>query len=209
MALVGIREAAKQLGIAASTVSRYVAANPDLNRAGPGKPPQVDVDELRAHRSGNVDWAKAGNYAGLPFGQADRGSDGLGDAADEGDEEEAGRAIPARATGRPAATAPAGLARARTAQATIKARRELNALESDLKITVAKRKVEEGAAETGLMLKQLLATRNRDLSLKAAGMTDPAAIMALLDEADARLLETLSSALERKLRHTGDTDDGA
>ena len=59
MALVGISEAAKLLGVNKSTVSRQVAKGIIPNHAEPGRPPLVDPDEARLARTQNIDTSKS------------------------------------------------------------------------------------------------------------------------------------------------------
>lgn len=67
MSLLGISDIARATGLHKSVVSRYVSSHPELNRADPGKPPQVDLEEFIAHRAGALDLSKAGNRSGTPF----------------------------------------------------------------------------------------------------------------------------------------------
>lgn len=70
--IVGIREAAGQLGVAASTISRQVRAGIIPNR-GTGEAPKVSVSEARAARAKNTDPAQRRRPA--PSGD-DRVNDG-------------------------------------------------------------------------------------------------------------------------------------
>lgn len=81
---VGVREAARQLGVNASTVSRQVAAGIIPNH-GTVAAPLIDVDEARRSRDDNLDRSRlrgAGTPLGLPFDVAAAGIDG--DAATDG-----------------------------------------------------------------------------------------------------------------------------
>lgn len=204
--LATISEAALALGLNKSTVSRYVAANPELNRADSG-PPKLVVAELRAHRAGHVNWAMAGNHAGLAADELDLAAkDGPGD----GERGERHSPEPEPAAGRRAGapTLP-GLNRARLATETIKARNAQLDLEERLGITCERRLVEEAALELGLALHSELAARNRAIAETLAQMNDDRDIRALLDQSDRDLLERLSHALARKFGGDGGEEDVA
>ncbi len=79
---LGIREAARALGKAHTTIGRYIAANPVLNH-GTAERPKVDLEELRQHRAANVNPFKSGSHAGLLFGQVIEGDNGLDVVAPE------------------------------------------------------------------------------------------------------------------------------
>jgi hypothetical protein len=185
---VGVREAAKGLGINASTVSRYLARHPELNRSGDG-PPRVLLSELRLHRSDNVNEVMSGNHAGRLFGEAEADADPVAITS----------ARERHLQSAPSSGVP-GYAHAKTARETIQARRSLLALETDLKLVVSRRLVEDAAAEAGMALREGMAARNRDLSNRIATMADPHEIKAVLDEADTALLARIADALDRRIR---------
>ena len=66
--VIGVRAAARALGLNASTVSRYLKDHPDLN-LGSETRPKVDVEELRRHRANNTNPAHRGSYAGRLVGE--------------------------------------------------------------------------------------------------------------------------------------------
>ena len=66
--VVGVRAAARALGLNASTVSRYLKDHPELNH-GTATRPKIDVAELRRHREENINAARSGSHAGRLLGE--------------------------------------------------------------------------------------------------------------------------------------------
>lgn len=64
--LVGVRAAARAVGLNPSTVSRYLRDNPELN-LGDGMHPKIDVAALRRHRADNTNPGRRGSHAVRPY----------------------------------------------------------------------------------------------------------------------------------------------
>ena len=69
---MGVREAARSLGLNPSTVSRYLQEFPGLNLAADGERPRVDLDALRQHRAEFVDPAYQQSHAGEMMAAGDK-----------------------------------------------------------------------------------------------------------------------------------------
>lgn len=190
--LVGIRKAAELyqaktgMTLNASTISRYVKNNPELNHAGDGQAPLVDVDELIAHRHDNVNEAMSGNHAGRAYG--DGGELPLPPAR---------RAAPSGGT----------RAAARTAHDAIKARILQLDLEERLKITCSVADAEAAGMEIGALLQEQLTARNPRLAETFATLGDPRDILARLEAEDGKLLKALDDAADRALRGDEGSDE--
>lgn len=187
--LLGVREAARELGLNASTVSRYLARNPELNR-GTDARPLVDVAELRDHRAGNVNFAMSGNHVGRLLDDPDDDGEAVAPAP-SGE-----RRSPARGT----------YSQAKAARETIQARTAQLVLEEKLRAIVSRSAVEDAAFEAGQLLQAELAARNKVLAERLATTDDPRAIRAMLDDEDRKLLDRLANALERSLGNGTEED---
>jgi hypothetical protein len=175
--LMGVRDAARELGVSHSTISRYLGRYGELNHGAPGHP-LVNLEELRGHRDENITVRM----------EAERV------AAAEPDQGEP-RSLDS--------DAPPPLPRTKARHAALL----LRAAERDEELAngslVPRTEVEAGAYEAGRVLQEKLAARNRLLAERFATMNDPAVIAALMDESDRELLEGFSSAME-KLSIPGD-----
>lgn len=72
--------------------------------------------------------------------------------------------------------------------------------------TLDRKQVDGAVATMGQMIREGLEMRSRDLADRAAPMTDPAAIEAMIEEADRILLNTVINELRRKLHHRAGAD---
>lgn len=197
MTLVGITAAARGLGLDKATVSRYVRDHPGVNRQMiDGKPPLVDVDELREHRARTVDESKSGNRAGMPFG-ADMNAPfdvgGAGGAGGDGGDANGAPGAMRRGQG-------GGLEyrNAATADKAIGAKLKQLQLSEKMGQVVARAVVEMAAFEAGQKLQQELAIRNRQLAEQIAVMDNPREIARVLRESDIALLERVADAFSRE-----------
>lgn len=198
--LVGIREAARAVGLSPSTISRYVANNPELNRGTPEQPAVV-LGELRAHRAQNVNQLKSRNHAGELF-DADPvgGGEAIEETAPAGDRSQQ-VSVAAGETGQ----APKGAySKAKAARETLLARRAQIELDQMLGRLVARAEVEEGAAELAGMLQTSLLQLTVDLAEPLSTMTEPAEISTYLDGQFRQLLERLRLQLETIAREMSD-----
>lgn len=185
-ALLGISEAARRLGLHKSVLSRYVAANPDLNHALAG-PPKVVISEVQAHREQTVNPAKAGNHAGM-----------MQDEYEEAKSRPSGRA------------AVPGLSTARTAHESIKARIAQMDLDERLGRTCARADVEEAGEAAARELVEALETRRHEMAECLAAMSDPRDVLAYLEAEDAEMLRRMTDAADRALSGTdGNEEDSA
>lgn len=178
MNYASVTEAAKALGVNKSTISRYVAANPELNHAEAGKPPAVDIDELSAHRGNTVNKLMSGNHAS--------------DLIDEGDNDED---KPPQLIGYAKSKAEREAANASMAQLQLAER---------VGQVCDKAGTEDAAYELGQMLTELLNSRNRRLADELATMADPREIRARLDAEDRDLLGELVIEIHRRLETRND-----
>lgn len=187
---VSLSAAAGALGLNKSTISRYLDKYPELNRATPGAPPRVDVEELRRHREAHVDAARAGSHAGrlieVPASAIGTGREAAEEAEDGAGESRAG--------------AGASYARAKTVHMVATAKRAQLDLQERLGRTAAIEEVERAGFELGLLVREQLDARREALAEDLAGLTDPAIAAARLDQADRQLLMMLDDALGRGLR---------
>lgn len=174
---VGIREAARQLGIKgvqlnASTVSRFVKDHPELNH-GTDKRPKIDIAEFMALREMEINPLMSDNHAG--------GVDAAGDNAI------------------PATTSKPNLATAKTVGEAAKAQMARLDLAERLGQVIETGMVEATIAEAGQALVQAMEGRNRRLGDELATMSDPRAIAARLKESDREVLEKVSDALNHAI----------
>ena len=193
--LMGVREAARAIGVNPSTVTRYIAKYPELIASASG-PPKVDLARFVEHRKANVNEIKSGNHAGLLFTATASAAPPASAAPDEDDAE----------TQQPRERRSPDYAHARTARETISARLEQIKLDEKLKLLVSRREVEDMAVEAGLAFRDGLITRNRDLADRLATMTDAIEIKSLLDQSDAQLLARIADAFERRISDTDPVD---
>lgn len=190
---IGVRQAARELSLNPSTVTRYLQSFPELRR-GDASRPLVLISELRRHRAGNVNDTMSGNHAGRLLDD---------DPPDEEFEDEAAseRRSPNGVHG--ADSAGPGYRQARTARETIQARLGQIQLEERLARLVSRSEVEDAASEAGMMLRDQLGRRNRELSARLARMTDAAEIAAALDASDQEMLGLIADAFDRSVAAPG------
>ena len=177
--IVGIREAARRLGVSAPTISRYIQKHPELNQ-GNGSP-KVDFEELKAHRASNVNPAMSGNHAGRLMGEVPEAADGVAGGGG------GGKKSPS-------------LLDAKTRREVSQADKAELDLQERLKKLTDTAGVEDGAFEAGQILRELLKARNRRLGDKFASMGDPRGITAALEAEDRDLLARLVEAIHERIR---------
>jgi len=200
MRLLGVREAATDLGLNASTVSRYLKDHPELNRASEGsKRPLVDPAELKAHRAQNVNGAMAGNHAGILFDET-----ALADADDPPPAESPSGALGTGVRNPPAR--PPLYAKAKGAREAILAREAQLRLEEKLGRAVSKSTVEDAGFELGQLIQASLAERNRQLAEELVNQDDPRELRAALEASDRKLLVKLADELDRRLNPASEAE---
>lgn len=208
-ALVGIRECARQLGVAHSTITRQMQAGILVNR-GTAEAPLLDVEEVRAAREIALDPSKR-RGAGAPLFDAAAGwapparsqpqpgpavpatEDGLDDGLDDVE------AAPAA----PSASKDLSYQKARTAREGYAARLAQIELVQRLGQVLDKREVLDAFDALGRMLRERLASRAQLVAGRLAGLTDPNAIAALIAEEDRKLLEQLADDFARRFAERG------
>ena len=176
---LGIRDAARRLGLAHTTVGRYFRANPELNRGSRGRP-RVDLDELRRHRSANINPAMRGSRAGRLLGEGD---------PDPAVFAEAPPAV-TRASDSP------NYARAKAMREETLAQRARIDLDEKKALLVPRAEVEAAAYEIGALLQRDLLELGAQLGERLSTMTEPHEIVALLEAEHRRILATMSAKLD-------------
>lgn len=193
--LMGVRQAAKVLGLNASTVSRHLAKYPRLVHDG-----KVDPEELRRHREDTVNAAKSGNHAGLSFGEADLG---------DGDEDEC--ESHSQVDGLPAApTSPAAakLAEERAGFESIRRRREEVKFANELGLLADVADIEDAGREIGgLLQRSAEAVLNADLVGRIRRAPDDRRALAEVEAAKDDFFKRLGDEAEQSLRRLAGGDD--
>lgn len=178
-ALLGVREAARVIGVSHSTISRQLSDGVFANH-GTAARPLLRLSEVKAGRAEGLDHSKRRAAAPPP--------DLLDD--EDGDEDQS-----------PAApTADRKVSEGRALNLDRDAEFKLIRNEEKKGLLCSKRDVEDGAEEAGQALREALVSRTRELADRLASMTDPVAIASLLAESDAALLEQIADALERRIQ---------
>lgn len=190
--LMGVREAARAINVNASTITRYLRQHPELNRGGAGRP-LVDLDELKRHRTENVNAVMSGNHGGRLLGEPPAVAPPPEPEPEEHEDER--RSIGPRKPSYADAKTVAEATRARLAQLEL-ARR--------LKQVVSRAEVEQALLEAGQTLRQLLAARARSIAEDLSALNDPREITARLDEEDRACLERIADALASALESGAD-----
>ena len=192
--LLGVREAARALGLNASTVSRYLRDHPDLNHDPDAPRPKVDVEEFRQHRADYTNPARRGSHAGRLFGEGD---DLDADPGDQGDDEaDEGK-------GKEKNKLTYSLAKA-TREAILAQRARID-LDEKRALLVPRAEIEAAVYEAGQMLQRDLLELGPQLSERLAAMASPHDIAALMETEHRRLLAKWASTL----RTQGDADVAA
>ena len=177
--LVGVNEAAARLGVNGSTISRYLNRYPHLNRAEEG-PPKVRLEELRQHRSENINIDEISD-APPPVGHPDGGGSRSAVAPNSPQSESP-----------PRSNANDGYNRARATETELKAQRLRLKFAQEVGQLVPVDEVADAVAELGGALRDRLEVRARDIAEELAGETDARVVHARLRDSDRALLEWLS-----------------
>ena len=164
--LLGVRAAARALGLNPSTVSRYLKDHPELNR-GSDTRPLVDLNELRRHRAANIDAGRSGNHAGLLLGQGD----GINGANGHAQPDQAGE-LP---TGAPAYAA------ARRARESVLAERARLDLDEKVATLCVRGEIEEATAAAVQALRRRLSDLAPRLAEEIAALGEPREIQARME----------------------------
>ena len=168
--LIGVRGAARVLGLSPSTISRYLKNHPELDLGGEDTP-MVNVATLRAHRAANLSPAPRGRLASklLATGEA-----------------------PPPATGENASPSYAVSKAAREAVLADRARLDLDERRA---LLVPRAEIETAIYDAGAVLQRDLLELGAQLSERLATMDQPREIAALLETELRRILATLASSL--------------
>ncbi|MDF1627021.1 MAG: hypothetical protein P1U84_12120 [Parvibaculaceae bacterium] len=171
--LVGVSQAAKELGVSHSTISRYLRSYPELT-IGVGRRKKVDLAELQRHRQENL---SVDEGEGLPF------ADEAGPARTVVPREE--KSVEARQR-QSAARATTDELKAELLRIELAERRgELVPIEE----------IEAAFGDAGALLQARFESRRRDLAERLVTMTDVKEIEAFLKQADRDMLEAFSRRL--------------
>ena len=183
--LVGVREAAVDIGVAHSSLSRYLTKYPQLRRGKQGRKVLVDVVELKRHRDENYSISGEGIGEAPPSGQLPLETTTPTAQPTPAKEESQGPG--------PALKHRELDAKTRSAEsAALKAEIELARTQEE---TVARVEVEEAVMDAAAVLQSRLLGRNRELADRLAGMTDAREIAAFLDREDRRMLTAWSDRM--------------
>ena len=210
--LVGVREAARQIGVNASTITRQVQLGiiPSVPSA---RGPLIDVAAARQARADNLDpsMRRARRESVSPpvvAGNGERRSPppqppGPGQA--QGDLVQ--RAVAAPAV--PTAAAPAPLSESSRVESTYQVSRAANEAyrakraqleyERELGGVVDRRGAEASGEDIGRALQDALASRREVLAEQLAGLAEPRAVELALEDADRALLATVDRLIARTL----------
>lgn len=175
---LGIREAARQLGLAHTTIGCYLRSHPELNRGSAARP-MVDLEELRRHRAQHVHPALRGLKASKVLAGGDAPASAASDAP-------------------PAATKVAdspNYAHAKAVRETVLAQRARVDLDEKRGLLVSRREIEDAVYDAGAVLQRDLLDLGAQLAERLAAMSEPREIAALLETEHRRVLATLASSL--------------
>ena len=175
--VVGVRAAARALGLNASTVSRYLKDHPELNH-GTATRPKIDVAELRRHREENINAARSGSHAGRLLGE-DNGADAAN-----------GRERPTRNQ----AEAPS-LATAKAEREAALAERARLDLDEKLAGLLVRAEVEQASEEAIQVLQRQLSDLAPRLAGKLATLDDAKEAQVLMETAFRALLKKYAGEL--------------
>ncbi len=181
---LGIREAARELGLAHTTVGRYIRAYPELNRGTEGRP-RVDLGELRRHRAANLNPAPRGRQAAKLLAAG----------------EPAPAVVAEGETPPPAATrsdAPPNYAHAKAVRETVLAQRARVDLDEKRGLLVPRAEVEDAVYDAGLLLQRNLLHLCSQVAERVASMSDARQITELLEAEHRKVLAQLAAALRAK-----------
>jgi hypothetical protein len=185
--LVGVREAARQVGVSASTISRQIKAGIIPNR-GSAEQPRVDLGEVRAARAQNLDPSKVGNAAGMLLGEAS--------AAEplEEDDEDLEAEEPRAAGG----AGEASYRAARTAREGFQAALAKLQYEEKAGLLVSRLEVERALVDASRQVRDALMRLGDKLAGELVGQTDPAAIARVINREHRQVLERLAEVLQQR-----------
>lgn len=200
--LVGVREAARKLGLNASTISRHLAKHPVLIRSRDAKGyPLIDPDEVSRHRNETINPAKSGNHAGRMYG----------DEVEEDGECES-HSQPAQIAA-PVSTGPS-LAEERAGYESLRRRREEIKFAAELRQLSDVADVEDAAREIGgLLQREIDAVFGSDFVARIRKASDDRRALAEVESAKDELFKRIdheaSQSLSRLAGGSGGEGDGA
>lgn len=185
MTPVTISEAARQLNVHKSTISRQVRDGIIPNR-GTDSAPMVDVDEAKLARASGLDRSKQRG----PDSPLFNASSTIGAPVDDDD-----AAPPAAARGQ---TGGLDYQKARTAREGYQARLAQIELEKQLGGLLDKSEVVDAFFALGAGLREMMDTRRQTLASRLVGVTDVSAIAAILVDEDRKLQQAIAESFERR-----------
>jgi len=190
---VSLSEAARQVGLNKSTISRQLAAGILRNR-GTAERPLVDVAEVRAARESGLDRSKQRGPDSPLFG-ASSAIDPV--PPESAAEDEEGLPEPPSAATKPASGG-IDYQKARTAREGYQARLAQIELEQKLGNLLDKSEVVDAFFALGAAVRERLDGRRAELAARLVGIADPGAIIGLIAEADRALLGGITEEFERR-----------
>lgn len=191
--LMTLTDAARELGVHKSTISRQVAAGQIPNR-GTARAPMVDVDEARRARDESLDPSKQ-RGPDAPLFAPERGEGGEDLDDDAGADSLPG---PAPARGGARSTGELNYLRVRTAREAYAAKQAQLDYEREAGQLCDRAEVQDAFYELGQGLRDGLERRAHSLAQRLAGMTDIAAIRAVIAAEDEALLKRLTDDFARR-----------
>ncbi len=181
---LGVREAARRLGLAHTTVGRYVRSHPELNHGSQVRP-RVDLDELRRHRAANLNPAPRGRKAAKLIAEGDPDSVVLVD----------GETPPPAAI---RSAAPPNYSVSKAAREAVLADRAQIDLDEKRGLLVPISEIQDAVFEAGRTLQRDLLELAGQLAERIAAMDDSREIAALLESELRRVLATMAASLRAK-----------
>ena len=161
--LLGVRAAARALGLNPSTVSRYLKDHPELTR-GSDTRPLVALNELRQHRSDNTNPARRRSHAVTPGDHVGRLLDANGPASGNGHD-----------------VAPPAYTAAKAARESVLAYRARLDLDEKVATLCVRGEIEEATAAAVQALRRRLSDLAPRLAEEIAALGEPREIQARME----------------------------
>lgn len=184
--LVGVSEAARQLGVHKSTISRNVTAGIIPNH-GSDDEPLVNVEEAREARDRELDPTKQNNAAGRVLGESDAAAE-LDEAPPAAEENTAGESH--------SPVADSSLLRHRATREEFDAKRARLAYEREAGLLVYKADVNQALVDAARTCRDAGLRLSKRLAPELAAISDPAEIERRMNEELRALFDGLATAMQ-------------